>query len=110
MIKEDKQEEGGVCLCVSVCVCVQPVAISTVEHGLRGLERFRLHITCSTLRLWHQAFLLLHFHATASFVEAALGLINTRTIWQMLSTGSGTVPLSNEGFFPLKPMNCAHNL
>lgn len=99
MIKGDRQEEVEVCvLCARVCVCVQPVAISTVEHMLRGLVRFCLHITCATLWIWHQAFQLLHFHATASFVEAALGLINTQTIWQMLSTGSGTVPRSNEAF------------
>lgn len=87
-----------------MCVCVQPVDITAVEHELEGLERFPLHITHATLRLWHQDFLLFQFHATASFVEAALGLINTQTIWQMLSTGSGTVPRSNEA------LNSAHNM
>lgn len=52
----------------------------------------------STLPALFWAFLLLHFHATASFVEAALRLINSQTICQTLSTVSGCVPPSNEAF------------
>lgn len=71
--KGHKGEEGS-----GGWLCVQPVAISAVE--LRGLERFPLCITPAVLPLWLQAFMLFHFLTAASFVEAALGLINTKTI------------------------------
>lgn len=63
--------------------CVQPVAVpAAVKHELWGLERFPLHIS-----LWRRAAVLFHFHAAASFVEAALGLINTQTIWRRRQLG-----------------------
>lgn len=92
----DKGRQAGGGGSVSVCVCTTCGHLYSRAWALGTREISPLHITA--LRLWHQAFLLLHFHARASFVEAALGLINTQTIWQMLSTGSGTVPLSNEAF------------
>lgn len=87
MIKGDKR----VCVCVwDLCLTNTHTHIHTVKMGLRGLERPA--VFC--------AFLLLHFHTTASFAEAALRLINSQTIWQMLSTVSGCVPSSNEAFSP----------
>jgi len=89
-----RQAGGGGGRSVSVCTTCGHLDRGGWARGTReALPPYYLRSS-----LWRRAFLLLHFHAAASFVEAALGLINTQTIWQMPSTGSGTVPLSNEAF------------
>lgn len=94
MIKEDKEGEdwvgGG-----NVCACnLWPSLQSSISSGDSRDFPFALLVLlsgtesscCST------------FTPQPAFVEAALGLINTQTIWQMLSNGSGAVPRSNAAF------------
>lgn len=91
---------GGVC----VCGCVRTTC-GHLDTGARSqgtsilLQHYYLALApcCNVAPL-------------SSFVEAALGLINTQTICQTLSTGSATALVPNRGLFHFNSIQCGENI
>lgn len=89
--KEEEEKEGVVCVCA---YNLWPSLQLSMSSG--DLRDFPSVLLVLLSRSGTELLRCSTFTPQPSFVEAALGLINTKTICQTLSTGSGNVPQSSD--------------